>query len=160
VFGKIAKRKLTNILVTRESVQNVEYVDESEETVIGVKKQQAIVKLDAIKGLDMLQKSISAQNNRINKEVSELMRMLREKNRLMGRPDPVAEVKTTRSKPASQHSKSKQSQSNQGLPETMLKVPSLEQPETDIFKMIEGNLSSYRTSNLDYGSLVDELDEY
>jgi hypothetical protein len=54
VFGKIATRKKTNILVTREWVHEADVNEDVNPTVTGVKKQLAINKIDTFKALDSL----------------------------------------------------------------------------------------------------------
>jgi len=52
VFGQIAKRKKTNILITRECIVTSDITLDTDETATGVKKQQAINKIDTLKSLD------------------------------------------------------------------------------------------------------------
>lgn len=54
---------------------------------VGIKKQQAVNKIDILKGLDQLQKAIATQNNRIAKEAAEVTRLLQRKKRIMGLRD-------------------------------------------------------------------------
>ena len=54
VFGKIASRKSTNILVTREWVHEADVNEDANDTITGVKKQQAINKIDTLKKMDQL----------------------------------------------------------------------------------------------------------
>ena len=144
VFGKIATRKRTNILITRVCIQEPDYNMDTDETVTGVKKQQAANKIETLKGIDALQKTISTQNNKIIKEMAELTRLIKKRGEKKGIS--MAHVKTRNS--AFKGGKT------EGLNQ-LNTANENEKPEI-LDKLLEGNLSSYRTSNIDYGSLMDE----
>lgn len=147
VFGSIASRKQTNILVTREWVHEPDFNDDADATITGIKKQQAINKIDTLKGLDQLHRTIAIQNNRIHKQVAELTRLIKRKVEIRKTtdPDPSDEVFENE---------------NKTFPAIVNKVPKTanDKPSSkeELLKGVEGNLSSYRTSNIDYGSYMDE----
>jgi hypothetical protein len=65
VFGSIAKRKTSNVLVTRVSINEQDVSNDFNHSVNAIKKVMAINKIEATKGIKQLHRNVTRQNTSI-----------------------------------------------------------------------------------------------
>ena len=87
------------------------------------------------------------QNNKVNKGVAELLKLL--KQRLNSHQEPKVLPKPAQTQ---KRVKSAENQQQHNTEEMKVEEQKESQPELIDNKILDGNLSSYRTSNIEYGS--------
>jgi hypothetical protein len=75
VLGWMAKRKDTNILVTREMIESTEY--DLHMTEKRLNRQQSVIKMDIIRKIDQLRRTVQFKNDKVMTEMESLKQIIK-----------------------------------------------------------------------------------